>query len=77
LAPDVQAELAKVDLETILRTGRRGGGFGDVPVKSVAIALRGALDGSVAQIMRDSSFDAAGYGEHVAEMFDRVIGGKR
>jgi AcrR family transcriptional regulator len=77
LAPDVQDELAKVDLETILRTGRRGGGFGDVPVKSVAIALRGALDGSVAQIMRDSSFDAAAYGEHVAEMFDRVIGGKR
>ena len=40
----------------------------------MAIALRGALDGSVAQPMRDPNFDAQGYGEHVAELFGRTSG---
>ena len=44
---------------------------------SVAIALRGALDGSVAQLMRDPNFDAQGYGEHVAELFGRIVGNAR
>ena len=77
LAPDVQTELAKVDLESILASVQRDGQVGGVPVKSFATALRGVIDGSVAQIMRDPDFDAVGYGEDVAEMFDRMIAGNR
>jgi len=77
LAPDVQTELAKVDLESILAAVQRDGQVGGVPVKSFATALRGVIDASVAQIMRDPDFDAVGYGEDVAEMFDRMIAGNR
>ena len=72
LVPDIQADLAKVDLEMLLSAGQRGGEFGGLPVRSVAIALRGALDGTVAVIMRDPDFDAPAYGEDVVEMFRRI-----
>jgi AcrR family transcriptional regulator len=72
LDPAVEAELAKVDLETLLSGGARGREFGGLPARSVAIAVRGALDGAVSVIMCDPDFDAAGYGEDMVTMFDRM-----
>jgi len=77
LDADVQAQLAKVELDTLVGALARRGKLAGVPVKSVAIALRGAVDGSVAQLMRDPDFDAAAYGEDVATMFDRIVGAGR
>lgn len=77
IAPDIQAALAEVELETLLSTGQRKGEFGGLPVRSVAIALRGALDGAVTAIMRDADFDAAAYGEDVVEIFGRIARRKR
>ena len=70
LDPAVVAELAKVDLETLLST--EGSELGGLPVQSVAIAVRGALDGAVGVIMRDPDFDAVRYGEDVVAMFGRI-----
>jgi AcrR family transcriptional regulator len=77
LDADIQAALAKVDLGTLIGALGRRGRLSGVPVTSVAIALRGAVDGSVAQLMRDPDFDAAAYGEDVVALFDRIVGDAR
>jgi AcrR family transcriptional regulator len=77
LDADIQAQLAKVELDTLVAALARRGKLAGVPVKSVAIALRGAVDASVAQLMRDPEFDTASYGQHVAELFDRLMGDGR
>jgi AcrR family transcriptional regulator len=73
VAPDIAVELTTVDLETILTAGHRDGEFQGLSARSVAIAVRGALDGSVAVIMRDPDFDARGYREDVTTMFNRIM----
>lgn len=75
--PLLQAELAKVELETLLGGAAKRGRIGGVPRKSVAIAVRGALDGAVAVIMRDEEFDTTAYGEDVFAMFSRFAEGDR
>jgi AcrR family transcriptional regulator len=77
LDPTIRADLAKVDLEMLLGGIRGGAKIGGVPVKSVAIALRGALDGSVAAIMHDPDFDATSYGDDLASLFTKMIGNRR
>jgi hypothetical protein len=72
----IQTELAKVDLETLLGGTAKRGMIGGVPLRSVAVAARGALDGAVAVIMRDEEFDATAYGEDVFAMFTRFIEGQ-
>lgn len=77
LNADIQAALAQVDLGALVGGLGRREKLAGVPVTSIAIALRGAVDGSVAQLMRDPDFDATAYGEDVAKMFDRIVGDGR
>jgi AcrR family transcriptional regulator len=73
VAPDIEGELVKVDLETILATGLGENKLEGLCARSVAIAVRGALDASVAVIMRDPDFDARAYRDDVVEMFNRIV----
>lgn len=77
LSPDLSAELAALDPVSILSAGQRAGEFGDFPVDSMAIAVRGAINAVVEKILRDSDFDARAYGEDLVEFFDRAVGSTR
>jgi AcrR family transcriptional regulator len=70
---ELSAQLAGLDPVSILRTGQSDGEFGEFPVASMAIALRGAVNAVVEKIMRDPDFDARGYGEDVVEIFTRAV----
>ncbi|MGH3382204.1 MAG: TetR/AcrR family transcriptional regulator [Actinoallomurus sp.] len=72
LDPQIQDELARIAPEAIFVAGRRNGEFRAFPPRSMALALRGALDAAVAQTLQDPSFDVRGYCRDVADLFDRA-----
>lgn len=77
LSPELSQELAALDPTAILRAGQDAGEFGDFPVDSMAIALRGAVNAVVEKILRDPDFDAPGYAEDLVEIFGRALRTKR
>jgi AcrR family transcriptional regulator len=68
--PELLGDLAKLDLESILRLGRENGEFRDLDTRRTAVAIRGALNGAVLEIAGDPDFDMAGYAEELVRMFD-------
>jgi TetR/AcrR family transcriptional regulator, fatty acid metabolism regulator protein len=76
---DVGAELAddlaSLDLEAILRRGRESGEFRPMDTRSVAVALRGALNNAVLEVARDPGYDVLGYGEELVTVFDLATRG--
>lgn len=77
LGPEIAEQLATLDPAAILVAGRRDGEFGDFPVTSTAIALRGAVNGVVEPVLRDPGFDAPRYAEDVIDIFGRIVGRSR
>lgn len=77
LSPDVAEQLAVLDPAPILAAGQRGGEFGDFPVQSTAIALRGAVNGVVEKVLREPGYDTGGYAEDLIEIFGRIVVGSR
>lgn len=73
LDPDIGEQLAALDPTLILFAGQRDEEFGDFPVQSIAIALRGAVNGVVEPVLRDPGFDAARYAEDLVGMFGRIV----
>lgn len=73
LTPELQQELAILDPTPILTAGQEDREFGDFPVSSVALAVRGAVNAVVEKILRDPDFDAHAYGEDLVAIFDRVV----
>lgn len=70
--PDLMAGLARLDLAAVLRQGQESGEFGEFDVPRTAMAIRGALNGAVLDIVRDPDFDMAAYGEELVALFDRA-----
>lgn len=68
--PELLGDLAKLDLEAILRDGQATGEFRPMDTKSVAMALRGALNGAIFEIAGDPEYDALGYAEELVTLFD-------
>ena len=56
----------------ILTAGHQDDEFGDIPVASMAVALRGAVNAVVEKILREPDFDAAAYGEDLVAIFGRA-----
>ncbi len=73
LSPEVAKQLAVLDPTAILAAGQRDGEFGDFPLESTALALRGAVNSVVEQILREPTYDARGYGEDLIEIFGRIV----
>jgi AcrR family transcriptional regulator len=73
LSSEISEELAALDPNSILCAGQADGEFGDFPVDSTAIALRGAVNAVVEKILRDPDFDARRYGDDLVEVFGRVV----
>ncbi|UBU15648.1 TetR/AcrR family transcriptional regulator [Nonomuraea gerenzanensis] len=54
---DRQADVAITDLEKLLDWGRRSGEFRDFDLRSMAIAIRGAIDAVPGRLLNDPDFD--------------------
>jgi AcrR family transcriptional regulator len=74
LSPEIAEQLAVLDPTAILQTGQRDGEFGDFPVESMAMAIRGAVNSVVEKILREPDYDARGYGEDLVAIFGRAVG---
>lgn len=68
----IREQLAALDAAEILRAGQRDGEFRDFPADVMAAALGHAVNGVVAEMIRDPGFDVRGYGEIVVDIFDRA-----
>jgi AcrR family transcriptional regulator len=77
MTPELAEELTVLDPTTILATGQRDGEFGELPVESTSIALRGAVNAVVEKILRDPEFDAGAYGRDVLTIFGTALGAGR
>lgn len=77
LSPEIAEQLAVLDPTAILAAGQRDGEFGDFPLESTAIALRGAVNTVVEKILSQPDYNARGYGEDLVEIFGRVVGNAR
>ncbi|MCP2360844.1 AcrR family transcriptional regulator [Nonomuraea thailandensis] len=54
---DHQADVAITDLEKLLDWGQRSGEFRDFDMRSMAIAIRGAIDAVPGRLLNDPDFD--------------------
>ena len=73
LTPELQQELAFLDPTAILAAGQQDREFGDFPIASMAVALRGAVNAVVEKILREPEFDARAYGEDLVAIFGRAV----
>lgn len=65
-------DMASLDPVHIFELGVDRGEFGEMSPRHMKNALRGALDGAVAEIARDESYDVIGYGEVLVAVFERA-----
>lgn len=77
LKPELSDELAALDPTAILVAGQQDREFGEFPVTSMAIAVRGAVNAVVEKILADPDFDAPAYGEDLVAIFGRAVGAQR
>ncbi|GAB1816717.1 TetR/AcrR family transcriptional regulator [Mycobacterium sp. MUNTM1] len=73
LTPELKQELAVLDPTAILTAGQQGQEFGDFPIASMALALRGAVNAVAEKILREPDFDAHAYGEDLVAIFGRAV----
>jgi AcrR family transcriptional regulator len=73
--PELLGGLATLDLESILRHGQETGEFRSLDTRSMAVAVRGALNGAVLEIARDPGFDMLAYAEELVTIFDGATRG--
>jgi len=72
---EVEAELdiAALDPRTILSDGQQTGEFGSFPIESVALAIRGAVNASVEQLLHNVDFDATIYAQDITTFFRAAV----
>jgi AcrR family transcriptional regulator len=73
LSPEITDQLAVLDPLAILAAGQRDGEFGDFPLESTALALRGAVNSVVEKVLREPHYDTMGYGDDLVEIFGRIV----
>jgi AcrR family transcriptional regulator len=73
MTAELGEQLAALDVTPILVAGQSDGEFHDFSVDSMAIALRGAVNGAVEKMLRDPEFDSRGYGNDLVEIFQRAL----
>ena len=76
LEPDELAELAELQLETIIREGVESGEFRSLSTASTAMAVRSAIGGAVMAVTADPGFDVRAYGEDLVDLFLRASRGE-
>lgn len=77
MTDDLREELTALDPTVILIAGQRDHEFGDFPVGSMSVALRGAVNAVVEKILREPDFDARGYADDLVAIFTRAVAVQR
>jgi AcrR family transcriptional regulator len=72
VAPELKDDLAKLDLESIFLLGGERGEFRAMHPRSMALAVRGALNGAVLQVALEPGFDVLAYGEELVITFEHA-----
>lgn len=70
---EFREQLAGLDPSQILRNGQHDGSFRGFPIESMSTALRGAVNATAEQIIRNPEFDARAYGEDLVAIFDHAV----
>lgn len=73
MTDELREELAVLDPTAILVAGQRDNEFGEFPVGSMSMALRGAVNAVVEKILREPDFDARSYADDLVDIFGRVV----
>ncbi len=77
MTDELREELTVLDPTTILVAGQRDHEFGEFPVGSMSVALRGAVNAVVEKILREPDFDARAYAEDLVIIFNRAVAVQR
>ncbi|MFL0179020.1 TetR/AcrR family transcriptional regulator [Mycobacterium sp. SMC-15] len=77
MTDELREELTVLDPTTILIAGQRDHEFGQFPVGSMSMALRGAVNAVVEKILREPDFDARTYAEDLVEIFGSAVAVQR
>jgi AcrR family transcriptional regulator len=77
MSDDLREALTVLDPAAILAMGQRDKEFGEFPVGSMTVALRGAVNAVVEKILRDPGFDALAYAEDLVAIFKRAVAVQR
>ncbi|MDG4669181.1 TetR/AcrR family transcriptional regulator [Mycobacterium sp. 236(2023)] len=77
MTDDLRDQLADLDPTSILLAGQRDKEFGDFPVESMSVALRGAVNAVVDKILREPDFDAPAYSEDLVTIINRAVAVQR
>ncbi|QLL10385.1 TetR/AcrR family transcriptional regulator [Mycobacterium vicinigordonae] len=73
MTDELRKELAVLDPTAILVAGQQDREFGEFPVESMSVALRGAVNAVVERILREPDFDARAYAEDLVTIFNRAV----
>lgn len=73
MTDELRNELAALDPAAILVAGQHNHEFGEFPVESMSLALRGAVNASVEMILRDPEFVAHAYADDLVDIFGRAV----
>ncbi|WP_050949867.1 TetR/AcrR family transcriptional regulator [Gordonia effusa] len=69
IPPEILADLAEVELDTIFTNGVESGEFRPLSTTSMALAVRSAIGGALLQSTVDPDFDVHAYGETLVTAF--------
>ncbi|NMO05120.1 TetR/AcrR family transcriptional regulator [Gordonia sp. TBRC 11910] len=69
IPPELLADLATIELDTILADGVESGEFRSLPTTSLALAIRSAIGGAMLPATADPDFDVRAYGEDLVHTF--------
>lgn len=74
MTDELRQELAILDPTAILLAGQRDHEFGEFPVESMSMALRGAVNAVVEKILREPDFDSRAYADDLVDIFGNAVG---
>ena len=77
MTDELRNKLTVLDPTAILVAGQRDHEFGEFPVGSMSVALRGAVNAVVEKILREPDFDARAYAEDLVTIFNRAAAVRR
>lgn len=77
MTDELREELTVLDPTAIMVAGQRDHEFGEFPVGSMAVALRGAVNAVVEKILREPDFDARAYGDDLVAIFGSAVAVQR
>lgn len=77
ITDELREALAELNPAAILVAEQRDQEFGNFPVASMSMALRGAVNAVVEKVLREPNFDARAYADDLIDIFGRAVMAQR